>query len=238
MLAQTEMLVRSKDRPSVKNSILANFTLPDLAAISGFLERVPLKERMVLQEPKKPVKHIFFVETGIVSQRIVAPGTFLEIAVVGYKGAVGALSFFEKHLPAYQSVVLFPGSALKIEANDLYRVMGERPRVREHLSRYFQAFAIHTAQMALCGVRHNLERRVACWICLACDALGAEILPVTHDHLSTVLGLRRAGVTDTLNRFEKQGLIRKARAQLQVNDLNSLRQKACSCYGIITSAYG
>jgi hypothetical protein len=44
-------------------------------------------------------------------------------------------------------------------------------------------------------------------------------------------------VTETLIRFEEQGLIRKMRGVLQVGDRKRLEQKACCCYGIIASAY-
>lgn len=231
------MLAQSNKRPFVKNAILANLSLSNLAAIGPFLEPMVLRERTILYEPGKTVESVYFVESGIVSQRIVAAGCLLETAVVGYQGAVGLSSLFGAHIPTYQSVVLFPGSALRIQVDKLRRVMSERDQVREHLSRYVQALAMHRAQIGLCGVRHNLEQRLACWLCLACDALDGNVLPVTHDYLSYVLGLRRAGVTETLLRFEDQGLIRKMRGVLRVDDRNHLEQKTCSCYSTIASAY-
>lgn len=95
------------------------------------------------------------------------------------------------HLSTLQSVVLCPGNAHRIRVEDLQRVMNERPEIRERLSRYVQAQALHCAQTGLCGVRHDREKRLANWLCLASDALDAHVLPVTHDYLSSVLGLRR-----------------------------------------------
>ncbi|MBB4263628.1 helix-turn-helix domain-containing protein [Bradyrhizobium sp. CIR3A] len=63
------------------------------------------------------------------------------------------------------------------------------------------------------------------------------MLPVTHDYLSSVLGLRRAGVTETLIRFEEQGLIRKMRGVLQIDNPKSLEEKACCCYKLVSAAY-
>ncbi|WP_246174118.1 hypothetical protein [Bradyrhizobium paxllaeri] len=45
------------------------------------------------------------------------------------------------------------------------------------------------------------------------------MIPVTHDYLSFALGLRRAGVTETLIRFEEQRLIRKMRGVLQIHGI-------------------
>ena len=231
------MLAQPNKRPFVKNAILANLSLSNLAAIGPFLEPIALRERTILHEARKSVENVYFVESGIVSQRIIAAGSILETAVMGCRSAVGASSLFGGHIPTHQSVVLVPGHALRIQVEDLRRVMSERDQVREHLSRYVQALVMHGAQMGLCGVRHNLEQRLACWLCLACDALEGNVLPVTHDYLSCVLGLRRAGVTETLIRFQDQGLLRKMRGVLQVDDHKRLAQKACSCYSIVTTAY-
>lgn len=231
------MLAESNKRSFAKNAILAGLALQDLAAIGECLEPIALSERMILQEPNKPVEYVYFIESGIVSLRIVAAGSMFETAVVGYRGAIGASSLLEGHAPTHQSVVLFAGYALKIHSDDLRRVINERPQVREHLLRYAQALMMHGAQTGLCGVRHSLEGRLACWLCLACDAHHSHILPVTHNYLATALALRRAGVTETLIRFEEQGLIRKMRGVLQISDRKRLEQKACSCYGVIANAY-
>ncbi|SFK28109.1 Crp/Fnr family transcriptional regulator [Bradyrhizobium sp. Gha] len=229
--------VRSPARRFIKNEILAKISLQGLAAMGEFLEPIVLRERMVLQEPKKPLDCVYFVESGLVSVRIVAAGSVLETAVIGHGGAIGAPLLFGPHLATHQSVVLFPGSAHRIRFEDLRRVMREHSEIREHLLRYVQALSLHCAQTGLCGVRHDRERRLACWLCLASDALDADVLPVTHDYLSSVLALRRAGVTETLIRFEEQGLISKARGVLRIEEGACLGQKACSCYRLITSAY-
>ncbi len=231
------MLGQSNGQTIVRNAILSKLSLPDFATIRPLLHSVVLKERMILHEPKKRVEHVHFIESGIVSLRTLAAGSILETAMVGCRGAVGVSVVLGGHVTIHQSIVLFPGSALIIHSEDLHRVLGECPQIRSHLLRYVQTLIVHGAQTALCGVCHDLEQRLACWLCLACDALDGRVLPITHDCLSTVLGLRRAGVTEALIRFEEQGLIRKMRGVLQVDDRQRLEQVACSCYGIIANSY-
>ncbi|WP_439360364.1 Crp/Fnr family transcriptional regulator [Bradyrhizobium sp. DASA03007] len=192
---------------------------------------------MVLHEPKKKVDYVYFVESGLISLRIVAAGSILETAVIGYQGAVGASVLLGAHLTTRQSVVLIPGSAHRIRVEDLRRAIDERFDIRDHLLQYVQALYLHSAQTGLCGVWHDREKRLASWLCLASDAVDAHVLPVTHDYLSSVLGLRRAGVTETLIRFEEQGLIRKMRGVLQIDERKCLEQRACSCYKVISDAY-
>ncbi|MHC4049368.1 Crp/Fnr family transcriptional regulator [Bradyrhizobium sp. 25ACV] len=230
-------IARPKARSFVKNSILARISLQDLAALGEFLEPIVLKERVVLQEPRRNLEHVYFIESGLVSLRIIAPGSIIETAVVGYRGAVGGSLIAGGNVTTEQAVVLFPGSALRIHVDDLRRVVSKRPNVLENLLRYSQTLNTHCAQTGLCGVRHELERRLACWLCLVCDTLDSNVLSVTHDYISAVLGLQRAGITRALNRFEEQGLIRKMRGILQVDNRERLEAKACCCYGIIASAY-
>jgi len=231
------MLAHSNKRPFVHNTILAGLRLQDLAEIGATLEPTVLKQRMILQEPKKRVQHVYFIESGLVSLRIVAAGSVLENAMVGYRGAIGASYLLGGHVPTHQSVVLFPGSALRIHVDDLRRAITEIPLIRMVLSQYVQALALHCAQTCLCGIRHDREQRLACWLCLASDAADSHVLPVTHDYLSAMLGLRRAGVTEALNRFEEQSVIGKMRGVLRIEDRKRLEQMACSCYGIVAGAY-
>ncbi|XIA67541.1 Crp/Fnr family transcriptional regulator [Bradyrhizobium sp. TZ2] len=229
--------VRPNTRSLVKNAILARISLEDLAAIGEFLEPIVLRERMVLQEPKRHLDHVYFIESGLISLRIVAVGSVLETAMIGYQGAVGASLLLGGHLTIHQSVVLIPGIAHRIRVEDVRRVMNERPEIRQSLFRYVEALALHCAQTGLCGVRHDREKRLASWLCLASDALDARVLPVTHEYLSSVLGLRRAGITETLIRFEVQRLIRKTRGVLHIDERKCLEQKACSCYKFISGTY-
>ena len=231
------MFAGSNKRSFVRNSILASLSLPDLAAVGEFAESIVLRERMVLHEPRRRIEYVYFIETGVVSLRIVAGQNLIESAVVGFQGAVGASALFGGHISTHQSVVLFPGNALRVHVDSLRRLINDRHHLRVRLSRHVQTLLMHSAQSGLCGVRHDLEQRVACWVCLTCDAVGSHILHVTHDYLSDALGLRRPGVTEALIRFENEGLIYKTRGLLHVKERKRLEQKACSCYSIIAGEY-
>lgn len=230
------MLVQANKRSFVKNAILASLPVDDLLAVGKCVEPIFLKGRMILQEPKGD------------------PSTSISLNLVSYRKELSRrtaswkrLSWdilvrsgrrtFGRYLPTHQSVVLFPGSSLRIRVDDLSRLMNERPEVQKRVRQYSRTLAVHSAQTGLCGVRHDLKQRLACWICLVCDALDGCTLPITHEYLSTMLAIRRSGVTETLLRFEGQGLIRKARGVVQVDERKRLEQNACNCYGIISNAY-
>ncbi|MGN8544519.1 Crp/Fnr family transcriptional regulator [Bradyrhizobium sp. C9] len=221
----------------VKNAILVRLSLRGLAAIGEFLEPITLQKGMALHEPNKHVEHVYFMESGLASLRIVTAGSMLETALVGYRGVVGASFLWGGHLATHQSVVLFAGSARRIRVEDLRRIIKLRPEIRVHLFKYIQALTFQCVQTGLCGVRHDREQRLSSWLCLASDAVDARMLPVTYDYLSNAFGLRGAGGAETLVRFEEHGLIRKMRGALHIDDRKSLEQKACCCYKLVSAAY-
>jgi CRP-like cAMP-binding protein len=224
-------------RPAIKNCILTALSLSDFDCLRGFLQPVQLERGRILSEANRAIEYVTFVESGLVSQMTLTSGSMLETAMVGRHGAVDASIAFGVITSLHKSIVLVPGSALRIPADDLLRSINKRPQIREHLLRYVRSLMIHSSQTALCGVHHELERRLASWLCLACDILEGETLTITHDHLSFILGVRRSGVTETLARFEELGAIRKARGFVQVRERRLLEQRACNCHGSITAAY-
>ncbi len=125
--------VHAPTRSFVKNAILASLSLQDLGAIGEFLQPIVLKERMILQEPKRHLDYVYFIESGLVSLRIVAAESAIETAVIGYRGAVGASLLVVGQLSTHQCVVLLPGRAHRIRVEDLRRLTKERPEIREHL---------------------------------------------------------------------------------------------------------
>jgi CRP-like cAMP-binding protein len=221
----------------VRNGILERLSPGEFEHIRSFLQPVALKERSVLQEPNRRVEYVHFVETGVVSLMALASGSMLETAMVGSQGMVPASIALGSSTSSHRSIVLVSGSALRIRADDLQRSMHERPLIREHLLQYVHSLMAHCFQTSLCGVQHHLEQRLACWLCLVCDALDDDVLPITHEHLSDVLGFRRPTVTDSLNKLEEQGLIRKLRGVLQICNRALLERKACCCYGILSNTY-
>ncbi|MDI4234131.1 Crp/Fnr family transcriptional regulator [Bradyrhizobium sp. Arg237L] len=221
----------------VQNRVLASLSLRDFDHIRPHLQPVPLKERAILQESNRHIEYVHFIETGIVSLVTLATGSLLETAMVSSRGFAPMAVVLGARTSPHRSTVLVAGTALRIRADDLQRLILERPQIREHLLRYVQSLMVHGSQTALCGVRHHLEQRLASWLCLASDAISANAIPITHDHISTILGLRRAGVTEALNRFQDQGSLRKIRGVIQIRDREQLEQQTCSCYRIITDAY-
>ena len=72
---------------------------------------------------------------------------------------------------------------------------------------------------------------------MAHDRMGEDTLPLTHEFLSLMLGVRRAGVTEALHALRDQGLISYGRGQITVEDRKGMERKAGEAYGVPEAEY-
>ena len=66
---------------------------------------------------------------------------------------------------------------------------------------------------------------------MALDRLTTDTVPLTHEFLAVMLGVRRAGITVAIHGFERRGLVTTRRGQLTVVDRGGIEQIAGSFYG-------
>jgi DNA-binding transcriptional MocR family regulator len=60
-----------------------------------------------------------------------------------------------------------------------------------------------------------------------------DLLPLTQDLLSQMLGVQRTTVTQAAGELQRMGLIDYRRGRLQVLDRPGLERAACECYGVV-----
>jgi CRP-like cAMP-binding protein len=88
------------------------------------------------------------------------------------------------------------------------RALNEHSELRQKLLSFVQGLPVQNTQVILCNARHELRERLSRWLLLARDRLDDDVLSVTHDLLSMMLGVRKPGVTSSLAEFELAGAIR------------------------------
>jgi CRP-like cAMP-binding protein len=223
----------------VQNQFLATLPPTDFQQLRPFLQMVELKRHAIIHEANKAVDAVYFVESGVVSRvaRTQADGA-VEVAVVGRFGLVGLSVILGTMVALHRTVVQIPGFALRISATDLQTVMAKNPAIRDHLLRYVQLLMSQKGQVALCNAKHEIDKRLARWLLLAHDRVEGNQLPVTHDLLAMMLGVRRAGVSEALASLEAKGIVSKARGALRIVNREGLKAQACECYTIIDDRFG
>ena len=98
--------------------------------------------------------------------------------------------------------------------------------------RFIEAILNLSAQTAACNRLHSIEQRCARWLLMAIDRIQSDRIPLTHEFLASMLGVRRAGVTTTAGELQRSGLIRYHHGQLTIVDREGLEATACECHRI------
>jgi CRP-like cAMP-binding protein len=223
----------------VQNRLLAGLAPGSFERLRPLLQPVALKRNAILQDYHRPIEHIYFIERGVASLlvRTQSDGP-VEIAMAGRLGFVGVAAVLGMQRSANRCLMSVPGYALRVAAPDLQRAMQKDPDLRQQLFSYIHALLVQNSQTALCSARHSLEERLSRWLLLAADRLDASIIPVTHDMLSVILGVRRASITTTLAELERGGALVKLRGAIDLRDRRALERRTCECYQVIASEYG
>lgn len=70
---------------------------------------------------------------------------------------------------------------------------------------FIQVLLIQTSQTALSNKNSSLEERLARWLFMCHDRVEGDRLTLTHEFIATMLGSRRAGVTEGTPILEGKG---------------------------------
>jgi CRP-like cAMP-binding protein len=124
------------------------------------------------------------------------------------------------------------GTGFRITAENLRQAMDRSPRLHRQLLRYGHAFVIQASSTALANARGNIEERLSRWILMAHDRIDGDELPLTHEFLGLMLGVRRPGVTVALNCLVKVALIKTGRGIISILDRKGLEKIAKGAYGV------
>jgi CRP-like cAMP-binding protein len=231
------MLSRDRlDQSLIRNQILARTPIEAFAQLAAHLTPVTFKPRAILQERQRRVEQVYFLESGVASifawTQQDGP---VQVGLVGRLGMVGVSAVLGMARSPHRTLMQTQGEAFALPASELIQAMDAYPRFRVQLLNYVHFLLIQNSQFALCNARHELEARVARWLLLTCDRLDGSIIPVTHDQLSMMLGVRRAGITEALAALEAAGALNRGRGEIEITDRAILEARACECYRIIAA---
>jgi CRP-like cAMP-binding protein len=115
--------------------------------------------------------------------------------------------------------------------------MKKSPSIQKSFLHFAQAFMIQTAHTALANGRANIEERLARWLLMAHDRVDGDDLPLIHEFLALMLGVRRSGVTVALHELEREGLTKSYRGHIRVLDRKALEKAANASYGVAETEY-
>ena len=217
-----------------QNRLLFALTPEDHSLLAPHLKEQSLKLGTLVQEAGEPVEQIYFPHQGMVSLlAIMSDGQGIETATVGSEGVVGAMSGFGVRRGFTRAVVQAPLVASRISSLQFQAAVQKSETLRNLMASYSETLLAQVQQTAACNALHAMESRLARWLLQTRDRIDTDVLPLTQEFLSQMLGVRRTTVTLVARQLEQAGLIQNRRGRIVIIDRKGLEDVACECYAII-----
>lgn len=223
---------------TVRNQLLSRLSADDFGLLAAHLSRVPLALGETLEEPDQPIGSVVFMEHGVSSVVAITPGgERVEAGLLGWEGMTGLAVIHHADRSPNQTFVQAAGEGLRIGVADFERALNESRSLQGLCLRFAQTFTIQLAYTALANARYSLVKRLARWLLMSHDRRDGDDLPLKHEFLSLMLGVRRPGVTEAVQDLEGKGLIAARRGWITVLDRAGLEAAAGGCYGTPEAEY-
>lgn len=196
-------------------------------------ETVDMAFGAILCDVKTPMKYAYFPLSGLIS--LVATSSDqqpLGIAMIGNEGALGANLAPDIGTTRLRAVVHGAGTGLRIIASELRSLLPDCPALQSALRQYVYALTGQLLRTATCNSFHEVEMRLARWLLMTDDRTSAEQLPLTHQLLADMLGVKRSAVTIAAGKLQRKKLIDYSRGQISIVSRSGLENASCECYGM------
>ena len=231
------VLAPGKHSPS-RNRLLSVLSDDDFALLQPHLRPVTLPLLYDLERPNRKIEMVYFMEAGIASiVAVQSDGIRVEVGLVGREGMSGVAVVLGGAQSPHSTYIQVAGEGQRIKASELRNAQNASPSLRDLLLKFAQVFMVQTAHTAIANARAHIDQRLARWVLMAHDRTDDKTIPLTHEFLSLMLGVRRAGVTEALQTLRRQKLIDTGRNQIVVRNRKGLERKAGSSYGAPEKEY-
>jgi CRP-like cAMP-binding protein len=217
------------------NRILANVPAPELAVLRQTLTSSAVSSGQVLYKQRGPMENVYFPDTAVMSLlNRMENGGVVEVGTIGNESAVGLSLFLGARTSILEIISPIPGDVQSMTAAAFLSAMDELPEFHRIIAACTHGFLAQVSQTAACNRLHGIEERCARWLLLTHDRVGgADSFPLTHQFLSYMLGVRRAGVTEALGALTLAALIKSRAGQITILDRRGLEAACCECYAIV-----
>jgi len=220
------------------NKLLDGLSPHEYSRLRPHLQLVPWEFKQVLYEPRAPIDYAYFPLEGVASMvTLMEDGRGIEVATIGREGVIGLAALLGGDKTIARFIVQVPGTALRMKAEVLKGETGQDSPLGRLLLLYNTAFLKQITQSVACNGLHSLVQRACRWLLMNRDRIDTEELPLTHELLADMLGVRRSSVSEVLEPLQKKGLIRYRRGKLTIVNRKGLESAACECYRAVKDEF-
>ena len=217
------------------NILLTSIPAAERQRLAPYLEPVEMEFGQVLLEAGQPIRYVYFPHTEVTSTVVHAPdGSMIKVGLMGAEGMVWLSLLLGTERSNTTVIVQIAGAGTRMRANRfIEHVVRSGGDLHLLLLRHTNVFMAMVGQIAACNTLHSVEKRMCRWMLLTHDRVGSDVVPLTHEFLATMLGVRRSGVSVIAGELRDRGLITYTRGQITVLERAGLEASSCKCYKLI-----
>lgn len=220
------------------NMLLATLAKADAELLKPSLEYVDLKLGEELYQAHQPIEYAYFPLSGVCSVIAEnAEGVRIETGLIGREGFVGIpIVLFAQKAPS-RIAVQTEGRTLRVSSAKLLGVIHQSPSIHKLLLRFAHIFSVQVTQTAISNGHNTINERLARWFLMCQDRADVPEFPMTHEFISKMIAVRRAGITDALTYLEGKKAVRSLRNRVVIIDRSILEGIAGGAYGVAEKEY-
>lgn len=215
----------------ITNTILASLPEADFELLCPHLTHVELELRKPLHKPKALIEECYFIGSGLGSVVVRSKHESLEVGLIGCEGMSAVELVLGGDKSNHDTFIQVAGHGWRISAEHLLAAIKESPSLQRSLLGFAKSFLEQTSNTAFANGTATVEQRLARWLLMANDRIKGHHVPLTHEFLALMLGVRRSGVTVALNLLEQRGHISGARGLIKIESRPGLEEAADGTYG-------
>lgn len=220
------------------NRLLDKLPGKEFEALRPHLTQVSLSHSQTLIAPDEPIPYIYFPINALASLvTVLEDGSTVEAGSVAREGMVGVPVLLDARTTPMQTLVQIPGEAMRAQATMIKEAFDKGGALHNLLHRYIHTLFVVASQSAACNRRHRVEARLCRWLLMSSDGVNSNEIGLTQEFLSTMLGVRRAGVTEAALTLQEAGLIDYTRGRIRILNRERLEATTCECYHMVKDEY-
>ena len=213
------------------NALLADLPDAELAILSRHLELVALHKGQTLFHAGETPCHVYFPVGAIVSMMNDSEdGISTETVMFGKACVVGVGAL---HQPSfYRASVRSSGLAYRMPTDTFLALRSLCPTYLDQAMAAVHRMIMQLSLSVVCAKRHPIDQQLIRWMLVTMDRSSSDLIPITHQELSEILGFRREWVTVTLKKMSARQDIALSRGSIEVLNRSALEERSCDCYWV------
>jgi CRP-like cAMP-binding protein len=221
---------------SGENRLLQSLKPADFAALQPQLKPVELRRGDVLHQALAAIEQVYFPFSGMISLLVITrTGEAIETGIIGREGVVGGSVANGNGHSFGQATVQIGGKAMAMASKPFAEACRKSPALLALVNRFEGLIVIQAQQSAACHALHTVEARLCRWLLQSQDTTETNVVELTQEFLSHMLGVQRTSVSLTAHALQEAGLIEYVRGRITILDRAGIEECACECYSVIRS---